>query len=129
MHVVRFALIGGLVALTYFLLYLGFLQLGMTRGIANGLAFLLAVCLQYAGQAGFTFGKRLDDPLQILRFMVMVGLGLVVSGLITGVIPPAFGLADWIAAATVTVVLPVQNYIFMTVWVFAEQQRTERNPL
>ncbi|WP_299957054.1 GtrA family protein [uncultured Roseobacter sp.] len=127
MHVVRFALIGGLVALTYFLLYLAFLQLGMARGVANGLAFLLAICLQYVGQAGFTFGRRLDDPQQVLRFVVMVGTGLVVSGLITGVIFPALGIADWIAAATVTVVLPVQNYVFMTVWVFASRPRAERN--
>ncbi|WP_299780887.1 GtrA family protein [uncultured Roseobacter sp.] len=127
MHVLRFALIGGLVALVYFLLYLGFLQLGMARGFANGLAFLLAICLQYVGQAGFTFGKRLDDPQQVLRFVVMVGLGFVASGLITGVIGPALGIADWVAAATVTVVLPVQNYILMTIWVFAKQQHTKGN--
>ena len=127
MPIVRFALIGGFVALAYFLLYLGFLQLGMARGIANGLAFLLAICLQYAGQAGFTFGKRLDDPQQMLRFAVMVGLGFVMSGVITGLAGPAFGLADWIAAATVTIVLPVQNFILMTIWVFAKQQHTKGN--
>lgn len=119
MQGVRFALIGGLVALAYLLLYLALLSLGLPRGAANGLAFALAICLQYVGQAGFTFGKRLDDLRQMQRFAVMVGFGFVTSAILTGVIGPAAGWADWVAAASVTALLPVQNFILMTLWVFA----------
>lgn len=127
MQVLRFALIGGLVALSYLLMYLAFLALGMPRGLSNGLAFFLAICLQYAGQAGFTFRKRLYDSPQILRFAVMVGLGFVMSALITGWLGPRLGLANWMAAAIVTVVLPVQNFVLMTLWVFARQHQAKGN--
>ncbi|WP_300064065.1 GtrA family protein [uncultured Roseobacter sp.] len=122
MRLARFALIGSLAAASYLLLYLGFLGLDLPRIWANALAFGLAVCLQYVGQAGFTFRKRLMDTAQIGRFGAMVALGFLTSMLITGGLGPALALADWAAAALVTVVLPVQNYIIMSAWVFATGQ-------
>lgn len=122
MRMARFALIGGLVALSYLLLYLGFLALDLPRGLANALAFASAICLQYVGQAGFTFRKRLLNNAQMARFGVMVTLGFVTSAVITVWLAPGLGLPDWAAAATVTVVLPVQNYIIMSAWVFATQE-------
>jgi putative flippase GtrA len=123
---VRFGIVGGGTALTYVLLYLMFLAAGMPQIAANGIAFLLAVMLQYAGQASFTFGRQLNDRIQIIRFAVMVCLGFASSALMTAVLPDLIGLPDWAAAALVTVYLPVQNYIFMTLWVFAAPlSRTE----
>lgn len=116
---VRFGIVGGGTALAYVLLYLMFLEMGVAQVAANGIAFLLAVLLQYAGQAAFTFGQPLKDRSQISRFCVMVGLGFVSSAVITGPIAMMSGLSAWAAAAIVMVVLPVQNYIFMTLWVFA----------
>lgn len=116
---VRFAIVGGGTALAYVLLYLAFLAFGLGQMLANGMAFLLAIVLQYAGQARFTFGQPLNNRAQIIRFCVMVGLGFVTSALITGPIAPLAGLPDWAAALVVTITLPVQNYVFMTLWVFA----------
>ena len=114
----RFALVGILVAALYVLLYLGFLAAGLPRWAANTLAFVLAIIAQYGGQAQFTFRKRLNDGGQLLRFGVMTGLGFVTSALITGVLAPAAALDDWVAAVAVTLILPVQNFILMTLWVF-----------
>ena len=75
--------------------------------------------MQYIGQAGFTFGAQLADGGQITRFALMIGLGLATSTLITAWLAPATGAPDWAAALTVTLLLPVQNYLFMTFWVFA----------
>ncbi len=126
---VRFALVGGSTALAYVLLYLAFLAFGFAQGLANGTAFLLAILLQYAGQARFTFGQPLNNRAQIIRFFVMVGLGFVTSSLITGPIATLAGLPNWAAALIVTITLPVQNYIFMTLWVFASPvSRTEITP-
>ncbi|WP_108814384.1 GtrA family protein [Loktanella sp. Alg231-35] len=116
----RFALVGVSIAILYVLLYLTFLQLGMPQGRANALAFVIAVVVQYAGQARFTFGKQLANPTQILRFGVMTGLGFITSALITGYIAPMFALDNWIAAVAVTLILPVQNYILMSLWVFTK---------
>jgi putative flippase GtrA len=115
----RFCLVGGGTALVYVLLYLAFLAADVPQVFANGFAFGLAVMLQYAGQAAFTFGRQLNDFGQILRFAVMVILGFVSSALITSVMPVLTGLPDWAAAAIAATYLPVQNFILMTLWVFA----------
>jgi putative flippase GtrA len=119
-HIWRFVSIGILVAALYVLLYLTFLQMGMSQGRANALSFAIAVVVQYAGQARFTFGKRLGDRLQIVRFAMMTGFGLFTSALITGYFAPMFAIDDWIAAVAVTLILPIQNYIIMTLWVFTK---------
>lgn len=114
----RFALVGLLVAALYVLLYLGFLAAGLPRGAANIFAFVIAITAQYGGQAQLTFRKRLNDGGQLLRFGVMTGLGFATSACVTGVLAPAAALDDWIAAVAVTLILPVQNFILMTLWVF-----------
>lgn len=118
-HLIRFAIVGASVAAIYAALYLGLLALGTAQAPANVLAFLIAVAVQYVGQAGFTFGAPLADGGQITRFALMIGLGLATSTLITAWMAPAAGAPDWAAALAVTLLLPVQNYLFMTLWVFA----------
>lgn len=115
----RFALVGVLIAGLYVVLYLAFLHVGMPRGAANVAAFGLAVAAQYGGQARFTFQRDLADPAQMLRFGIMAGCGLITSALITGLVAPVLALDDWFAAAAVAVILPVQNFVLMTLWVFS----------
>lgn len=118
MQIMRFALVGVTVALVYISLYVGLLALGIPQVISNALAFMIAIGVQYIGQGRFTFGQKLKDRDQATRFIVMVGLGLLTASIITGLLAPAIELDDWIAAAIVTVVLPIQNYLFMAGWVF-----------
>ena len=119
MRPIRFATIGVIVALTYMGLYLALLSLGMGAFVANGIAFLLAVVLQYVAQAAFTFERPLADAAQIIRFAVMIGAGFGTSILITGPLATALSLPAWQAALAVTVLLPIQNYILLSIWVFA----------
>lgn len=123
----RFAFVGMTVAATYVALYLGLLALGVQQFVANSLAFLLAVALQYVAQAAFTFARKLNDLVQALRFAVMICLGLLVSTLITGVLGPMFGLSDVWAALAVTAFLPIVNFAMMTLWVFSGQQTNADN--
>jgi len=116
----RFAVVGAGVAAFYVLLYLGFQSIGLGQPLANALAFLMAVTGQYVAQTTWTFRRPLTLPNQISRFVVTISLGLVVSALITGALGPALGWADWVSAAVVTVVLPVQNFLFFRNWVFSE---------
>jgi len=119
-QIIRFAMVGTGVAVTYVLLYLAFLELGISQMIANIVAFLIAVIVQYLGQTIFTFHKPLGLPDQVIRFICTIGLGLLVSALITGFFGPSMGWPDWISAALVTIILPVQNFLFFKIWVFAE---------
>jgi len=118
-QILRFAVVGTIVAALYVLLYLGLLAFGLIQPVANLLAFGSAVTVQYIGQAWWTFRQPLVMPEQIFRFTCTIVLGFVVSALITGLIGPALNWPDALAAAVVTVVLPVQNYLFFRIWVFA----------
>jgi putative flippase GtrA len=118
--VFRFAVVGTIVAACYVIFYLTLLALGLSQPLANIIAFLSAVTIQYMGQALWTFRRPLAIPTQIGRFLGTIGLGLVVSALITGVLGPSFGWESWVSAVLVTLVLPVQNFIFFRIWVFTE---------
>lgn len=118
-RIISFALVGVGIALLYVALYLAFLRVGLGQGAANALAFGLAVIVQYAAQARFTFSRQLRDSRQLLRFGVMIAGGFVTSAVITGLVAPYLLLAPWIAAIAVTVILPVQNFVLMTLWVFS----------
>jgi putative flippase GtrA len=119
-QIVRFAIVGIGVALLYVFLYLVFLALGAPQALANIVAFLLAVVVQYLGHTVFTFHKPMGLPDQIVRFICTIGLGLLVSALITGILGPVMGWNNGVSAALVTIILPVQNFLFFKVWVFTE---------
>ncbi len=126
--IARYAITGVTVAALYVLLYMGFQALGMARMPANAMAFGIAVAAQYLGQARFTYNRPIADPLQITRFGSMIGAGFVTSALITSFIAPKLGLADSVSAVAVALVLPVQNFIFMTLWVFSSQHPRKGRP-
>ena len=121
----RFALVGVAVAGLYILLYLAFLAGGLAQPIANATAFLLAIAFQYFAQARFTFAAPLNDAPQILRFTAMITAGLITSAIITGWIGPALALPDWASALAVTIILPIQNFLLMSRWVFSPAQKSE----
>ncbi len=116
----RFAVVGASVAAFYVLMYLQLQAIGFGLPLVNALAFVMAVSGQYVAQTTWTFRRPLALPRQISRFVVTISFGLVVSALITGGLGPMLGWADWVSAALVTVVLPVQNYLFFRNWVFSE---------
>ena len=125
-QVLRFGIVGATVSAVYVLLYLAFLAIGLVQPLANAFAFMLAVGFQYLAHARFTFSAELNDLAQIRRFIAMILLGFLTSAIITSLIGPALALPDWLSAIAVTVVLPIQNFIFMSRWVFTpEQGRTE----
>jgi len=119
-QLLRFAVVGTGVAALYVLMYLGFLGLGLVQTMANALAFLLAVIVQYVGQTRWTFRRPLVLPDQIVRFVCTIGLGFLLSAGTTGVVGPMMYWHDAVSAAVVAVVLPVLNYLIFRVWVFAE---------
>ncbi|MCF6431571.1 MULTISPECIES: GtrA family protein [unclassified Leisingera] len=118
-QVLRFSIVGATVAGLYVLGYTALLASGLAQASANVLAFAVAVAVQYVLQTAWTFRRPLGMPEQMLRFSCTIAAGFAVSALITGVIGPALGWADWLSAAAVTVILPVQNFIIFRLWVYA----------
>ncbi|WP_170769552.1 GtrA family protein [Ruegeria lacuscaerulensis] len=121
-RIFRFAVVGTGVAVYYFLTYLGLLRLVGSPWIANALAFGTAILIQYIGQSVWTFGKPVMAPAQFGRFLCMIGIGLVVSSTITGVLGPRFGLSQPVTAGLVVIVLPVINFVILRLWVYREEK-------
>lgn len=117
---IRFALVGATVAGLYVTLYLALLWFGFPQLIANAVAFGLAVMFQYLAQAHFTFGQSLGDARQVLKFIIMVASGFITATVLTVLIGPQLGLKDGVSALMVTVILPFQNFLLMSLWVFSE---------
>ena len=122
----RFVLIGAGIAAFYAVLYLAFLRLSLGQVVANALAFGIAVTVQYAGQAHFTFRRDINNPSQMFRFGIMIAGGLFTSSLVTGLLAPYLRLPPSIAAVAVTLILPIQNLILMYLWVFPGQPPEEQ---
>jgi putative flippase GtrA len=125
MQLARFALVGTTVALVYVAGYLLLLEVGINQPLANALAYLIAILAQYLGQAAYTFDKPINDRTQIGRFIVMTGLGFLTAAAITGQIGPFLNASNWAAAVAVILILPIQNYVIMTLWVFSKSPKTD----
>ncbi|MEX0303873.1 MAG: GtrA family protein [Leisingera sp.] len=118
-QILRFSVVGATVAGLYVLGYSALLGAGMAQPAANALAFAAAVAVQYVLQTAWTFRRPLALPDQMARFACTIAAGFAVSALITGALGPALGWADWLSAAAVTVILPIQNFIIFRLWVYA----------
>lgn len=117
-RLIRFGVIGFVVAVIYIALYTLLYHAGVTPLVANAIAFSTAVLVQYVGQTLWTFKRALWNGQQSVRFFATIGLGVVYSSLFASVVGPAFDWRPWFAAGFVAVTLPVINYISFRLWVF-----------
>ncbi len=115
----RYCVVGCSIAGLYVLLYAGLTAGGYAPMAANAWAFGLAVIFQYIAQTVWTFRRPLGLPDQMLRFVCTIALGFLTSAVLTSGVAPLVGLSAWSSAAVVAVWLPVQNYLFFRIWVYA----------
>jgi len=117
---VRFAIIGSITAAIYLVGYNALRATDLASPVAAAvIAYLVAILFQYLGHAWFTFQKPIADFRQSVRFVVLNGLGLILSVLITAGLSEGFDTPDWIISAVVVMLLPVFNWFMMRLWVFA----------
>ena len=121
-RVVRFLTVGGAVAVTYAVLFLGLLEVGATRWQANGVAQTASISLQYLAHTLWTFESGLRDPRQQGRFLGVIGFGFAYGFAVTTWLSPAMGWPDEVSAALVVFLLPVFNYALYRFWVFAPRR-------
>lgn len=125
-RVVRFCAVGASVAAVYLAVYLSLVRSGANEALANVLAYAIAIIIQYVAHALWTFKGQAFVPRQILRFCTAVGLGLIVSTLITSAVGPGLAWQDWQSAILVVILLPVFNFMIFSLWVFRGKQRSGR---
>ena len=117
-RLIRFGVIGILVAAVYVVLYTAFFHAGLTPFISNSMAFSTAVCVQYLGQTLWTFQRQLWERKQILRFLSTIIVGMFYSTIIVSYVAQAADWRPWFAAGFVAVTLPILNYIAFRLWVY-----------
>ncbi|TNJ44475.1 GtrA family protein [Phaeobacter sp. B1627] len=118
-QILRFCVVGTGVAGLYLGLFLLGVELGLAEAAANIISLGCAVVVQYIAQTAWTFRRPLAVPEQILRFACTIGLGFVVSTLITAHVGPHLGWPPALSGAVVMLWLPIQNYVMFRIWVFA----------
>ncbi len=114
-----FALIGAATALIFAVGYVVLRETGVPAATATTLSYLAAITFQYIGHSGFTFHRKPRDRRQFFRFLALNGAGLVMAMAITLSLTEYLGAPDWAASVAVILVLPMMNWIFMRLWVFA----------
>lgn len=119
LEIVRFAVVGVVVAAVYFVLFVVLVQTPLSEFMANTVAFCIAVALQYALQSTWTFRKDMADTAQAGKFLATIGIGFCLSGAISAGLGPMLNWPPAVTALVVVVTLPVSNFILFKLWVFA----------
>lgn len=93
------------------------LSFGLPPAVANGLAFLCAVCVTYAGQRWWVFRR---EAVSLWRFLGVVLAGFVVQSGGMALWTLAGG-AVWWGWLLLTIAVPVLSFVAMRAWVFCAQ--------
>jgi putative flippase GtrA len=119
-EVPRFALVGIAATLVHVTAALVLARLVPVREeLANIFGFFTAVMVSYFGHSYYTFGRNTAHGFQVPRFVVLSGLGLVVSTAVTWFTCTVFGGPLGLAMALVAVTVPGVTFVGMKLWVFA----------
>ena len=116
----RFSIVGGLVALIYFSLFILLAPI-LQAFLANSIAYVLAVTFQYFAQSTWTFRRRARDAAQAVRFGLTMVAAYLFATVITTWIGPALDWPNYVVAGVVVVILPVTNFIMFKIFVFRKR--------
>ena len=119
-RILRFSIIGASVAAVYIVAFTILSRQGISPYIANLIAFALAATFQYVGQTLWTFRGSLGDGIQGVRFVVTIGVGLLLSTVISSLLAPTFEWPPGLAATLVAVLLPFTNFVAFRFWVYRD---------
>lgn len=126
----RYALVGGLTAVTYFaltLLFAGPLQLPIQVAMICG--YTIALAAHFSGQRLFVFrtaeGFALATHHQARRYLLIGGAQIGLSLLITTFVPGLIGVDERIVYGVATVALAAASFLMLRFHVFHEH----RSPL
>jgi putative flippase GtrA len=124
----RFAMVGALTAATYFALTLLFATvLALPIQLAMVIAYPLSLLVHFSGQRWFVFrssqGFALAAHRQAGRYVLIGGIQLVLSLIITTFAPRLLGIDERIVYVVATVSLAGAAYLLMSLHVFHGRDR------
>lgn len=120
-EVVRFAVVGvAATALHFGVLTLLVEAATLPPPVANGAAFLAALCVTYLGQSLWVFRARSrHGPRQMLRFALSLALGLGANVAIMALSVDVLGLSYRGGFVLAVLLVPALSFVVNRFWVFA----------
>lgn len=118
LRLLRFGLAGIAATVVYLLLFITIDAISeWDVTIISVLAYVLSIGFSYFAQSRFTFRVERDTRTQMIRFVVTSLIGLLVSAGALEV-SKAAGWPNWMGAALVGSLVPVLNFLILSLWVF-----------
>lgn len=119
-EILRFGIVGlAATAMHYFTLILMVELFAISPTLANGLAFLFALCITYLGQSLWVFQERSQHNIsQMLRFIVSLGFGLLSNMVIMAVSMHALGMGYQNGFLLSLLLVPALSFMINRLWVF-----------
>lgn len=96
---------------------------------ATSVGYVCAVGVSYLGNARFTFGRRVVDAGQFVRFLVVSLLGFAANLAITLWLADRLGWPFPATLAVIVVVIPALSFTASKLWAFAERRGHAGSPL
>lgn len=120
MEILRFGMVGlAATAAHYAILRLAVEKLAIPPTLANGSAFLCALCVTYLGQSLWVFHERSrHGPAQMLRFSVSILFGLFANMAIMALSVHALDLTYQGGFLLGVFLVPVLSFVINRFWVF-----------
>jgi putative flippase GtrA len=118
-RMVRFGIVGILAAALYAAVTSAIIETGIANPIAATIiGHLAAGVVSYVGHLHFSFAVNPDHQIFLWRFLVVAAVAFAVNIGLTWLFTIALGLPYVVAVATVTVLVPIINYVCNRYWVF-----------
>lgn len=120
-EITRFGIVGfAATGVHLAVLTLGVERLGLPPATANGLAFLCALGVTYAGQSLWVFrGRGRHGAGQVLRFAVSLGIGMLANVGIMALCVNGLKLDYRVGFVLGLVLVPALSFVINRYWVFA----------
>ena len=119
-QVARFATVGAFATVFHVLVaFAARFGFGLDVQISNFFGFLAAVTFSYFGHARITFEASGSHRIQVPRFVLVAGLGLLLSSAITFIVCTILGGAFSLAMMIVAVANPTATFVASKFWVFS----------
>ena len=118
-RLIRFFLVGGVVALTYSILTAGFIvgPLALDRIWASVVASVLIIPVSFVAHKRITYADTARQSHRFDRFAV-VGVANLIVNVTDMSLTELFHWPFWIAILAGWVIVPLMNFLLNTVWVF-----------
>ena len=128
---VRYAIVGGSVAVLYALVY-WFAEPRLSAYGAATAAFIGAIVAQYIGHAKYTFGVPAKNRGQLFRFIVTTAFGYAAAMSVAWA-SETYGFGRLPSVIVMLVLIPIVNFLVFVFWVFVQKQpdtveKTEQSP-